>query len=123
MQWTKGARMRRQSQGTKFAVGFKDDRMMKGHKFTNAVGSLRWKDLGETNYFESLTKIKNENSRNLNTKCIAILLRSSANACVSHADKPINGYGHWKTAQGEILAKIWKQIGFFDDRRRFGSRT
>jgi hypothetical protein len=115
--------MRRQSQGMKFAIGFKDDGTMKGHKFMNVVGSLCWKDLEETNYFESLTKIKNENSRNLNTKCIDILLRSSVNACVSHADKPSNGYGHWKTAQSEILAKIWKQIGLFDDRRRFGLRT
>jgi hypothetical protein len=45
-----------------------------------------------SNFF---TKIQNENSINLNTKCIAILLRFPTNICVSHADKLSNSYGHW----------------------------
>jgi hypothetical protein len=39
----------------------------------------------------------------LDTKCVDIFLKFATNICVSHADKPSNVYGHWKTARGEIF--------------------
>jgi hypothetical protein len=34
------------------------------------------------------------------------------NICVCQADKPSNGYGHWKIARGKILMEIKKHIEF-----------
>jgi hypothetical protein len=41
----------------------------------------------------------------LNTKRVAILIRSSINICVSIADIPSNGYGHWKIERGEFFGE------------------
>jgi hypothetical protein len=38
----------------------------------------------------------------LNAEHIDIFLRFPTNICMSHTDKPSNGYGHWKTARGKI---------------------
>jgi hypothetical protein len=45
------------------------------------------------------------------------------NISVSHADKPSNAYGHWKTARGEIFDRNMEIDCVFEDGRRFGSRT
>jgi hypothetical protein len=48
----------------------------------------------------------------LNTKHVDIFLRFPMNICVCQADKPSNGYGHWKIARGKILMEIKKHIEF-----------
>jgi hypothetical protein len=58
----------------------------------------------------------------LNTKHVDILLRFAMSNCVSHADKPRNGYGHWKTVRGEDFDESLERTEFFDDKRRFGLR-
>jgi hypothetical protein len=64
-----------------------------------------------------------ETPETLNTKHVDILLNFPMNICVSHADKPRNGYGHWEIARCEIfdgkLAADWA----FEDGRRFSSGT
>jgi hypothetical protein len=59
----------------------------------------------------------------LNTKQVDILLRFAMSNCVSHANKPSNGYGHWKTARGKDLDGSLEWTELFDDGRRFGLRT
>jgi hypothetical protein len=72
-------------------------------KLTNAAEILRRIDQRETDYFKILTNIQNETLETLNTKHGDIFLRFPMNICVPFADKPSNGYGCWKTAQGEIF--------------------
>jgi hypothetical protein len=48
----------------------------------------------------------------LNTKRVDVFLRFPMNIYVSPADKPSNGYGHWKTTRVKFLVGIWKQIEF-----------
>jgi hypothetical protein len=71
-------------------------------KLTDAAEILRRIDRRETDYFKSLTNIRNETQGTLNIKCVDILLGFLTNICVSYADKPSNGYGHWKTTRGKI---------------------
>jgi hypothetical protein len=51
-------------------------------------------------------------SEALNIKRVDIFLRSPMNICMPHFDKQSDGQGHWKTARGKLLTKIWKQIEF-----------
>jgi hypothetical protein len=44
-----------------------------------------------------------ETPESLNTKRIDILFNFPMNICVSHADKPRNGYGYWEIARCEIF--------------------
>jgi hypothetical protein len=54
----------------------------------------------------NLTKeFKMKTQETLNTKHVDIFLRFPMNICVPHANKPSNGYGHWKIAQGKIFDK------------------
>jgi hypothetical protein len=48
-------------------------------------------------------KLKTKTLENLNAKLADVFLRFAMNNCVSHASKPSNSYGHWKTARGEIF--------------------
>jgi hypothetical protein len=41
---------------------------------------------------------------------------------MSHADKPSNGYGHWKTTRDEIFDGNLETDRVFEDERRFGLR-
>jgi hypothetical protein len=51
-----------------------------------------------------------ETPETLNTKRVDILLNFPMNICVSYADKPSNGYDHWKIARCEFFMANWKQI-------------
>jgi hypothetical protein len=46
----------------------------------------------------------------LNTKHMDILLIFPTNICVPYAEKPSNGYGHWKTGRCKIFVGNWQQI-------------
>jgi hypothetical protein len=79
---------------------------------TNAAGILRWIDLEGTDYFELWPRFKMKTPETLNTKRVDIFLMFPSNICMPCSNKQSNGYSHWKTAWGDILTEIWKQIEF-----------
>jgi hypothetical protein len=57
-----------------------------------------------------------------NAWCIDILLRFPMNVCMSHADKPSNGYDLWKTIRGKIFNRNLETDWVFEGWRRSGLR-
>jgi hypothetical protein len=68
------------------------------------------------------TNFQNENSRDFEYNLVDVFLRFPTNICMSHADKPNNGYGHWKTARGKKFDENLEIDWFLEDGRRFSSR-
>jgi hypothetical protein len=48
-------------------------------------------------------KFKMKTPETLNAKLAYVFHRFATNNCMSHASKPSNSYGHWKTTRGEIF--------------------
>jgi hypothetical protein len=71
------------------------------HCWNSVLDRLEW-----TDYFKKITKIRNENSRKLNTKCIDVFIRSLMNISMPHSNKQSNGHGHSKTTRGKLLTEI-----------------
>jgi hypothetical protein len=51
----------------------------------------------------------------LNTKDVDILLSFPMNICVSHVDKPSNGYGHWRTGEAKFQWNLELDWAFKDE--------
>jgi hypothetical protein len=92
-------------------------------KLMIAAGILRWTDWRELTILNFWPRFKMKTPENLDTKIVDIFLKFSTNIRMPHSNKQDNGYGHWKTAWGEIFNKNLETDWVFEDGRRFGSRT